>query len=219
MLQETQEKVREIKRSFRQLMNGVTSQSMREKGLSYKINWGVAYTDLKNMAAEYGKDYSLAIELWKENIRECKILATMIMPPEEMSAEVVDLWLEQAPTQEIVEMLAFNLLQHLPYVPVMAYEWIASDIDLRQIAGYLVLARLFMRGETPDERGMNDMMAMVHIYYTVDLVISGGQGFCDERRELKNFEYKHEAQQYAVSIESEYKTGWGHIEIVEHIER
>ena len=47
MLQETQEKVREIKRSFRQLMNGVTSQSMREKGLSYKINWGVAYTDLK----------------------------------------------------------------------------------------------------------------------------------------------------------------------------
>ncbi|MBR5083144.1 MAG: DNA alkylation repair protein [Prevotella sp.] len=158
MLQETQEKVREIKRSFRQLMNGVTSQSMREKGLSYKINWGVAYTDLKNMAAEYGKDYSLAIELWKENIRECKILATMIMPPEEMSAEVVDLWLEQAPTQEIVEMLAFNLLQYLPYVPVMAYEWIASDIELRQIAGYLVLARLFMRGETPDERGMNEII-------------------------------------------------------------
>ena len=154
----TVDKLREIKRSFRLLMNGVTSQSMREKGVNYKLNWGVAYTDLKTMAAEYGKDYSLAIELWKENIRECKILATMIMPPEEMPAEVADLWLEQAPTQEIVEMLAFNLLQHLSYVPVMAYEWIASEVEFRQIAGYLVLARLFMRGETPDERGVNELI-------------------------------------------------------------
>ena len=158
MSQSIQDKVREIKRSFHQLMNGITSQSMREKGLNYKLNWGVAYTDLKTMAAEYGKDYSLAIELWKENVRECKILATMIMPPEEMPAEVADLWLEQAPNQEIVEMLAFNLFQHLPYVSVMAYEWIASDIELRQIAGYLVLARLFMRGETPDERGVNEII-------------------------------------------------------------
>jgi 3-methyladenine DNA glycosylase AlkD len=158
MSQTTVDKLREIKRSFRLLMNGVTSQSMREKGVNYKLNWGVAYTDLKTMAAEYGKDYSLAIELWKENIRECKILATMIMPPEEMPAEVADLWLEQAPTQEIVEMLAFNLLQHLSYVPVMAYEWIASDVEFRQIAGYLVLARLFMRGETPDERGVNELI-------------------------------------------------------------
>ena len=158
MSQTTVDKLREIKRSFRLLMNGVTSQSMREKGVNYKLNWGVAYTDLKKMAAEYGKDYSLAIELWKENIRECKILATMIMPPEEMPAEVADLWLEQAPTQEIVEMLAFNLLQHLSYVPVMAYEWIASEVEFRQIAGYLVLARLFMRGETPDERGVNELI-------------------------------------------------------------
>ena len=140
------------------MMNGVTSKSMREKGLNYKLNWGVAYTDLKEMAAEYGKDYSLAIELWKEDIRECKILATMIMPPEKMPAEVADLWLEQAPTQEIVEMLAFNLLQHLTYVPVLAYEWIASDVELKQIAGYNVLARLFMRGDLPDERGLNEVI-------------------------------------------------------------
>ena len=140
------------------MMNGVTSKSMSEKGLNYKLNWGVAYTDLKEMAAEYGKDYSLAIELWKEDIRECKILATMIMPPEKMPAEVADLWLEQAPTQEIVEMLAFNLLQHLTYVPVLAYEWIASDAELKQIAGYNVLARLFMRGDLPDERGLNEVI-------------------------------------------------------------
>ena len=80
---DTAEKLRQIKQSFRLRMNGSTSRSMREKGVDYHINWGVSLPDLKQMAKEYGKDYDLAIALWKEDIRECKILATMIMPAEQ----------------------------------------------------------------------------------------------------------------------------------------
>ena len=155
---QTSEKVKEIKRSFRLLMNGVVSHSMRESGLEYRLNWGVPYTDLKKMADEYGKDYHLSMELWKENVRECKILATMMMPPEEMPASLADLWLEQAETQEMVEMLAFNLFQHLDYVSVLAFEWIASPYALRQICGFHVLSRLMMRDMTPDERGINEII-------------------------------------------------------------
>ena len=113
MTEETQHKVKEIKQSFRQLMNGVTAKSMRDKGMDYHLSWGTSIPDLQKMAAEYGKDYSLAIELWKENIRECKILATMIMPPKEMPVEIVELWMEQTPSLEVAEQAAFNLYQHL----------------------------------------------------------------------------------------------------------
>ena len=108
MNEQTHQKLMEIKRSFRLLMNGPGSQSMREKGLGYKINWGVPFTELKKMAEEYGKDYDLAIELWKEDIRECKILATLIMPADKMLAEITDPWMEQVNNQEMVEMLVFN---------------------------------------------------------------------------------------------------------------
>ena len=80
MTDQTHEKLKKIKQSFRLLMNGVASRSMRDKGADYKINWGISLPDLQQMALEYGKDYELAIELWKEDIRECKILATMLMP-------------------------------------------------------------------------------------------------------------------------------------------
>ena len=89
MDEQTLAKVKAIKQSFRLKMDGVASTSMRNKGLDYKINWGVGIPDLRKMAQEYGKDYALAIELWKENIRECKILATLIMPPDEMLPELV----------------------------------------------------------------------------------------------------------------------------------
>ena len=84
MNEETHQKLMTIKQSFRLLMNGPGSQSMRDKGLGYKLNWGVPFYELKKMAEEYGKDYDLAIELWKEDIRECKILATLIMPADKM---------------------------------------------------------------------------------------------------------------------------------------
>lgn len=155
---QTQEKLKAIKRSFFLRMDGTASRSMREKGLDYKINWGVSIPDLRQMATQYGKDYALAIALWKEDIRECKILATMIMPPEEMLPEIVELWMEQTPSQEIAEMAAFNLYQHLDYAPVMAFQWIAGDNEMEQICGYNLLSRLFMKGQEPNERGIQEFL-------------------------------------------------------------
>lgn len=158
MNKQTHQKLMEIKRSFRLLMSGPTSQSMRDKGIEYKINWGVPFVELKKMATEYGKDYDLAIELWKENIRECKILATLIMPAEQMLPEIADLWMEQVAGQEMAEMLAFNLLQYVDYAPVIAYQWIASDKPLYEIAGYHILARLFAAKREANERGINEFL-------------------------------------------------------------
>ncbi len=155
------EKVKEIKQSFRLVMNGPASQSMREKGLKYKLNWGVPVPTLKAMAKDYGKNYDLAIELFKEDIRECKILATMIMPPERMLPEIIDVWMEQTTQNEIAEQLAFNLLQYLDYAPMLAFEWIATDKPIYKLTGYHLLSRLFMKGKEPDERGINEFLDQV----------------------------------------------------------
>lgn len=150
------DQLKKIKRSFRLMMNGVAAQSMRDKGLDYHINWGASLPMLKAKAKEIGKNYSLAIALWKENIRECKILATMVMPADEILPEVVDIWMEQTTSQEIAELAAFNLYQYLPFAAEKAYQWIASEKELYQLCGFHVLSRLFMNGQEPNERGINE---------------------------------------------------------------
>ena len=145
-------------------MDGAVAQSMRDKGVNYHLNWGATLPRLKEKAEELANSqlltvnsqYDLAIALWKENIRECKILATMLMPPEKMLPEVCDIWMEQMPSQEIAEQAAFNLWQHLPYAPEKAYQWIASDQEYYQLCGFHVLSRLFMNGQEPNERGINE---------------------------------------------------------------
>lgn len=155
---DVQQQIKEIKQSFRLMMDGATAQSMRDKGLNYHLNWGATLFRLREKADEIGKNYDLAIALWKENVRECKILATMVMPPEQILPEVVDIWMEQTPTIEIAEQAAFNLYQHLPFAADKAYQWIASADEMPQICGYHVFSRLFMQGREPNERGINEFV-------------------------------------------------------------
>ena len=155
---DVQQRVKEIKQSFRLMMDGAVAQSMRQKGLDYHLNWGATLLRLREKADEIGKNYDLAIALWKENVRECKILATMVMPPDEILPEVVDIWMEQTPTVEIAEQAAFNLYQHLPFAADKAYQWIASADEMPQICGYHVLSRLFMKAQEPNERGINEFV-------------------------------------------------------------
>ena len=153
-----QSQVKEIKQSFRLMMDGAVAQSMRSKGVDYKLNWGATLPRLREKADEIGKNYNLAIALWKENVRECKILATMIMPADTVLPEVIDIWMAQVPTQEIAEQAAFNLFQYLPYAPEKAYTWMASDKEFYQLCGFHILSRLFMNKQEPNERGINEFI-------------------------------------------------------------
>ena len=172
MKKEIQDKLKDIKSRFRLSMNGVTSQSMREKGLGYKINWGVNLLVLKGIAAEYGKDYDLAVELWKEDIRECKILATMIMPYDKMSEDLVELWIDQMPNQEMAEMTSFNLFQHIKGIKDCALMWLASESSIRQICGYHVLSRLLSKGEAFSEREINELIDQgITALYDADMAV------------------------------------------------
>ena len=135
-------------------MNGVTAQSLRKKGLNYHLNWGASLQHLQEMAQETKGEgltetelKELSLLLWKENIRECKILATMLMPPEKFPADLAMLWVEQTPTQEIAEMAAMNLYRHLPYAKDMAFQLIAQPYEMAQLQGYCILARLFSEYE------------------------------------------------------------------------
>ena len=82
----------------------------------------------------------------------------MVMPADEMLPEIVDIWMEQTTSLEMAEMASFNLYQYLPFAADKAYQWMASPIPIYQICGFHVLSRLFMKGQEPNERGINEFL-------------------------------------------------------------
>lgn len=152
------EQLRNIKTQLRLSMNGVVSQSMREKGLNYKLNFGVELPRIKVIAEAYEKNHDLAQALWKENIRECKILAGMLQPVDTFFPEIADIWVEDISNIELAEMTCMHLFQHLPYAPAKSLQWIAAEEEYAQVCGFLTIARLLMKKGDMAERPAGELL-------------------------------------------------------------
>lgn len=152
------EQLRTIKTQLRLSMNGAVSQSMREKGLVYKLNFGVELPRIKAIAATFEPDHSLAQALWKEEIRECKILAGLLQPVESFLPEIADIWVEDIRNIEIAELTCMNLFQRLPYAPAKSLQWIADEREYLQVCGFLTIARLLMKKGDMAERVENEFL-------------------------------------------------------------
>ena len=135
---DVKEQLKDIKTQLRLSMNGVVSQSMREKGLDYKLNFGVELPRIKSIAAAYEKSHDLAQALWKENIRECKILAGLLQPIDTFFPEIADIWVEDIRNIEIAELTCMA--------------------EYTQVCGYLTIARLLMKKGDMAQRPAGELL-------------------------------------------------------------
>lgn len=147
----------DIKKELRAAMNGILSAKMREAGAPYKLVFGVELTRLQSIANEFKPSRTLAQVLWNENIRECKLLATMLMPPQEFLPEMADIWVDEIPTAEVAQVLSMHLLCKEPWCATAAFEWIASPSPMRQLCGFLCIARLLQQGAQLQERSVSEL--------------------------------------------------------------
>ena len=136
-------------------MNGVASAAMRQTE-DYRVNWGVELPRLQEIAAEFGKHHELAQALWKESVRECKILAALIQPIDTFCEELADIWVENIHTAEIAQIVSLHLFQHLPYATNQAFCWIASDNEIRQLCGLSTIYHIVRRREM-QERSVEEL--------------------------------------------------------------
>lgn len=155
---ELHEQLKMVKRSLHGMMNGVVSSSMRNKGLNYKINFGVELPRLQEFAERLPHTYQMAAALWKERIRECRLLAPMLMPKEEFSADLAEIWIEQLQYTEEADALVFYLLHFMPYASEAAYQWIADERTMWRYVGYNVMARLFEDGLKPNKKDIDEFL-------------------------------------------------------------
>ena len=121
--------------------DGVNADSLREKGINYKMVYGVPITTLRRIAADYSPNAELANKLWPEDNRELKILSTMMQDP--ASFENANQWVEEIGNLELAEQACMNLFCKLQNAPQLAQQWIQSEKSYTPICGFLLYTRLF----------------------------------------------------------------------------
>lgn len=160
------QEARRLRSHLRRAMDGVLSASMREKGLHYGINFGVTREHLLRMARTADASAPLADYLWRRDVRETKILATMIFPAEELTHEQATRLLREADNVELREQLTANLLERMPEAIRSIGRWIESkETTPDMMTGVLTLAaRLFTRGIFPENAPAEKLLALAILH-------------------------------------------------------
>ena len=134
--------LQKIRTDLRRSMNGIVSTSMRQKGMDYKLNFGVDIPRLRQLANGYEQDTALAEFLWKQETRELKILATMLYQAEKLDLENAERWVREIPNHEIREQICMNLLQKSGFADDLVQNCTQSPDEEIRTTGYWLFARL-----------------------------------------------------------------------------
>jgi 3-methyladenine DNA glycosylase AlkD len=152
-----QEGILEIKEKLRLNMNGVASADMRKAGIGYKLNFGVGIPELRRIASETGKNAELASALWKEDVRECRILAALVYPEDQFMSDMADLWIEQIKFPDLAEICSMYLFCRMQGAAEAAFRWIASDVAMARYCGFLTLAHMLRGGREMGPRYVQEL--------------------------------------------------------------
>ena len=134
--------IKSIRNDLRLSMNGIASTSMREKGVHYRMNFGVDLMRIREISSRYTPDQVLAEMLWKEDVRELKILATLLYPVDQLTPEAAERWVVNITNQEIREQACRNLFQQIPFAGELVNVWSVSETEEIRATGYWLFARL-----------------------------------------------------------------------------
>lgn len=85
-------KCADILKRLKSLGNSKSKEAIARYGITPEEAFCVSLPNLRMMAKEIGKSHQLALELWKHNIRETRILASMVDEPLKVTKKQMEDW-------------------------------------------------------------------------------------------------------------------------------
>ncbi len=118
------------------MQNGDVSRLLQKMGLSYRLNYGVSIPHLRQIGSEYIPDNELAFLLWKRDIREAKIISSMLFEVEKLTDGQVLEIASQLNNQELIEQFSKNMLSHVPNLAIFLDIWLSKSLEASTLAFY-----------------------------------------------------------------------------------
>lgn len=138
-----QDSIKSIKHNFLAFRNGVISDTLRKAGMPYKIIFGLQLPQIAQIARAHEQNMKLAESLWQdENMRESRLTACYLFPPEEVDKEKALELAESVRTMEEADILTFRLLKRLSFARELAEELQKKEQPLVSYCGKALIRNL-----------------------------------------------------------------------------
>jgi 3-methyladenine DNA glycosylase AlkD len=142
-------------------------EGMARFGIVSSSALGVSLPELRKLGKEIGKDHELALKLWKLNIHEAKLLATMTADPRLMTAKIMDSWANDFYSWDIVDVCCGGLFDRTSHYQKKILKWVKNKKEYVRRAGFVLMATSAVHDKEADD---NQFLAYLPIIekYAID---------------------------------------------------
>ena len=115
---------------------------MARYGIETEHAHGVPIPVLRRIARQIGKDHRLAVELWRSEVHEARILAGMVEDPALVTEAQMDRWARAFNSWDLCDQVCSNLFDRTVWAHRKAVEWTRREEPFVKRAGFVLMAAL-----------------------------------------------------------------------------
>lgn len=108
-------------------MNGAVVEAMQQRGIVYPLSYGVSVPTIQHIARECPAGHSLALLLFRQQVRELMLAAVYVDRPEWVTPDQMESWGRSLTNTEIVEQVASGLFAGAPGALPQALDWMGRE--------------------------------------------------------------------------------------------
>lgn len=111
---------------------------------------GVPMAKMQAIAKQLGRDHTLAQALWKHDVYEMRMVASLVGEAEKVTPAEMEAWAKAFDNWGLVDTVCFKLWDQTPYVFTKAAKWAKSKDEFLKRAGFVLLACGALHGAGED---------------------------------------------------------------------
>jgi 3-methyladenine DNA glycosylase AlkD len=158
---------------LKELADPVNVEGMARFGINPHNTLGVSIPAIRQIAKAYRNDHRLALQLWKTDIHEARLLAGFIDDPASVSERQMETWAGDFDSWDICDQVCSNLFDKSRFAYPKAMEWPARQEEYVKRAGYVLMAALSVHDKKASDKVFLDFLPLIR------------QGASDERNFVK----------------------------------
>jgi 3-methyladenine DNA glycosylase AlkD len=153
----------EVMAKLQSLSDPKAVEGMARYGIKADKNLGISVNTLRKLAKEIGVDHSLALELWKSEIRDARFISAIIDDPEKVTEKQLETMVLDLDSWDICDHCCSDIFLKSKFARKKAMEWSTREEEFVKRSAFSLMARLAVRDKKAEDELFEGFLPIIKI--------------------------------------------------------
>jgi 3-methyladenine DNA glycosylase AlkD len=133
-------------------------------GIPENYSIGVSTSDIRRLGKSIGTSQKLAIELWKTEYHEARLLSILIMDIREVDHHFIEKLMNDVISWDLCDHICKNLILNLPNYEDFIFKWGNENKVFLKRSAYCLISSSIIKFKNIDDEKIDDYLELIRLY-------------------------------------------------------